>query len=314
MGWPLRMFDPLRIYFVTVRCFQRRLLMRPSTETNDVLGGVLARAARMNGVEIFGFVFASNHVHLLVKAPRGNLPRFMQYVLTNISKKVGHAVRWNGRFWERRYSAEPVLDEVALLGRVRYMLAHGPKEGLVRTCAEWPGLSSLAMMLDGTPRRFRWFNWTRKSKVRPSKSKVRPSSEGSGSFGEKWVEQETLTLTPLPLQTLQSPEALRRFLHDAMEAIESEAARLHRRFMGRAAVLRQNPLRRARKKERSVRPPCHTSIPALLKEHLETYRAFVAAFREASSRWRSGDVTAVFPEGAYRPFLGPRASSPQLAA
>jgi REP element-mobilizing transposase RayT len=101
------MLDPLKIYFVTVRCFQRRLLMRPSSGTNDVLGGVLARAAERNGVELFAFVFASNHVHLLVRAPRGNLPRFMQYLLTNISKKVGQLVRWKGRFWERRYSAEP---------------------------------------------------------------------------------------------------------------------------------------------------------------------------------------------------------------
>ena len=67
-------------------------------------------------MEVFGFVFFSNHVHLLVRAPGGNLPRFMQHLLTNISKKVGHLVRWKGRFWERRYSAEPVLDEVALLG------------------------------------------------------------------------------------------------------------------------------------------------------------------------------------------------------
>ena len=307
MGWPLRMFDPLRIYFVTVRCFQRRLLMRPSSETNDVLGGVLARAARMNGVEIFGFVFASNHVHLLVRAPRGNLPRFMRHLLTNISKKVGHVVRWKGRFWERRYSAEPVLDEVALLGRVRYMLAHGPKEGLVRTVSEWPGLSSLGMMLDGTPRRFRWFNWT-------LKSKMHPSAPNAGRFAERWAEEETLSLTPLPLQTLQSAEALRRFLKDSIQAIESEASKLHRRFLGRAGVLKQHPLRKARKKERSVRPLCHTSFPALLKEYLEGYRAFVAAFRWAASRWKRGEVNVVFPEGAYRPFVWPRAPSPQLAA
>lgn len=307
MGWPLRMFDPFRIYFVTVRCFQRRLLMRPSSETNDVLGGVLARAARMNGVEIFVFVFASNHLHLLVRAPRGNLPRFMQHLLTNISKKVGHIVRWKGRFWERRYSAEPVLDEVALLGRVRYTLAHGPKEGLVRTCSEWPGLSSLRMMLDGAPRQFRWFNWT-------LKSKVTPAVVNGGRFAERWVEQETLTLTPLPLQTLQSLEALRRFLKDAIQAIESEASRIHRRFLGRAGVLRQDPLRRAREKERSVRPPCHTSFPALLKEYLEGYRAFVAAFRWAATRWKRGEMTVAFPEGAYRPFVWPRAPSPHLAA
>jgi REP element-mobilizing transposase RayT len=307
MGWPLRMFDPLKIYFVTVRCFQRRLLMRPSSETNDVLGGVLARAARTSGVEVFGFVFFSNHVHLLLRAPRGNLPRFMQHLLTNISKKVGHLVRWKGRFWERRYSAEPVLDEVALLGRVRYMLAHGPKEGLVRTCAEWPGLSSLSMMFEGTTRRFRWFNWTRKGKTSPSVT-------DSGRFADRWAEQETLTLTPLPLQTLQSREAWRRFLQDAMQAIETEASRLHRRFLGRAGVLRQDPLRKARKKERSSRPPCHTSFPALLNEYLETFRAFVAAFREASSRWKRGELDVVFPEGAHRPFIWPRPLAQPLAA
>jgi REP element-mobilizing transposase RayT len=306
MGWPLRMFEPLKIYFVTVRCFQRRLFMSPSSETNTVLGGVLARSARMNGVEIFGFVFASNHVHLLVRAPRGNLPRFMQHLLTNISKKVGHVIGWNGRFWERRYSAEPVLDEIAVLGRVRYMLAHGPKEGLVPRCMDWPGLSSLPMMLDGKPRRFRWFNWSLKSKA--------GSGKQSTHFAEKWAEEETLTLTPLPLQTLQSPEALKRFLQDAMQAIETEAARCHRRFLGRARVLRQNPLRKARKKERTPRPPCHTSIPALLREYLEGYRAFVANFRWAASRWKLGDVTVKFPEGAYRPFIWPKAASPQLAA
>ena len=307
MGWPLRMFEPLKIYFVTVRCFQRRLLMRPSSETNEVLGGVLARAARMNGVEIFGFVFASNHVHLLVRAPRGNLPRFMQHLLTNVSKKVGNLVRWKGRFWERRYSAEPVLDEIALLSRVRYVLAHGPKEGLVRSCAEWPGLSSLSMMLDGASRRFRWFNWTRKAKAH------RPGT-GPGRFDVKWVEPESLTLTSLPLQTLQSREALRRFLHDAMQVIETEASRLHRAFLGRAGVLKQNPHRKARQKERSSRPPCHTSIPAFLKEYLESFRTFVAAFRQASSRWMRGEVNVVFPERAFRPIVWPRAPSPQLAA
>ncbi|HEY1906020.1 MAG TPA: transposase, partial [Myxococcaceae bacterium] len=230
MGWPLRMFEPLEIYFVTVRCFQRRLLMRPSSETNEVLGGVLARAARLNGVEVFVFVFASNHVHLLVRAPRGNLPRFMQHLLTNISKKVGNLVRWRGRFWERRYSAAPVLDEIALLERVRYILAHGPKEGLVRTCSEWPGLSSLPMMLDGKTRRFRWFNWTRQGKAK------RPGQD-PGRFDEKWAEDETLELTPLPLQSLQTREAFRRFLRDATQAIEAQAARLHSRFLGRDGVL-----------------------------------------------------------------------------
>src|SRR5215468_8329540 len=115
MGWPLRMLEPRGIYFVTGRCFQGRLLLRPSRETNEVLGGVLARAARLMDVEVFAFSFQSNHLHLLVRAPRGNLSKFMQFVMANVARKVGWLVRWRGTFWERRYSAEPVLDEEALV-------------------------------------------------------------------------------------------------------------------------------------------------------------------------------------------------------
>ena len=70
MGWPLRMFVPEEIYFVTVRCFQRRLLMRPSPETMEVLGGVLARAARLNGI---AHVEISDGIGRYIKTLRPNL-------------------------------------------------------------------------------------------------------------------------------------------------------------------------------------------------------------------------------------------------
>ncbi|HTS79005.1 MAG TPA: transposase [Myxococcaceae bacterium] len=307
MGWPLRMFLPEEIYFVTVRCFQRRLLMRPSNETTEVLGGVLARAARLTGVEVFVFAFASNHLHLLVRAPAGNLPRFMQHLLTNISKKLGALVRWHGRFWERRYSAAPVLDEAALLDRVRYILAHGVKEGLVRRCVEWPGLSSLSMLWDRRPRSFRWFNWTRRAKSGSSLS-------SRSKFGDEWAESETLELAPLPIENLQPLEAMRRFLRDATREFEAQAARSFARVLGRDGVLRQNPHRRARWRKPSRGPRCHTTIRALLVEYLERYRGFAAAFREAAVRWKRWEFGASFPEQAFRPIVWPGVPPGQLAA
>src|SRR5262249_20783571 len=146
------------------------LLLRPSKRTNDVLGGVLSRAAKRHDVELFAFIFFSNHLHILIRAPKGNLSTFMQYLLTNISKKVGALVDWKGRFWERRYSAEPVLDEEALLSRLRYILAHGVKEGFVRTSWEWPGLNSLPELFGKSPRTFRWFDWSRRWLARSGKS------------------------------------------------------------------------------------------------------------------------------------------------
>ena len=307
MGWPLRMLEAWEIYFVTVRCFQRRMLMRPSDETMEVLGGVLARAARLNGVELFVFSFASNHLHLLVRAPRGNLPRFMQHLLTNVSKKLGALMKWRGRFWERRYSAEPVLDEAALLERVRYILAHGVKEGLVRRCEDWPGLNALSMMRDGKPRVFRWFNWTRRAKSRAV-------ADEASRFDDEWAERETLELTPLPVESLRKPGALLRFLTSATRAIEAQAVRTYSRVLGREGVMRQHPHRRARWRQPSKRPWCHTTVAALRSEFLARYRAFAAAFHEASSRWKRSEFSASFPARAIRPFVWPDPVPEQLAA
>jgi REP element-mobilizing transposase RayT len=301
------MLNPAEIFFVSVRSFQRRFLLRPSAETNEVLGGVLSRAVRLHGVELFSFIVLSDHLHLVVRAPRGNLPRFMQYLLTNVSKKVGRLVRWQGNFWERRYSAEPILDDAALLGRVRYVISHGVKEGLVRRCRDWPGLSSLPLMLDDQPRSFRWFNWTR----RASGNRRRTRRE---LLDERWAETETLRLTPLPSGSLQNPEARRRFLRRAVRAIEEQGLRQYRTVVGRSGVLKRQPQERAAPSRRKPRPLCHTSVPRLLESFRERCRAFGDAFRKASIRWRSGDLTAAFPEWAIKPFVWTSPERLNLAA
>jgi len=286
------------IVFVTTRCFQRRFLLRPSAETNEVLGGVLARALRLHGVELYAFSVLSNHMHLIVRAPRGNLPTFMQYLLTNISKKVGKLVGWRGSFWERRYSAEPILDDAALLERVRYVLAHGVKEGLVRLCRDWPGLSCLPFMRDGEPRSFPWFNWTRRASGNARRA-------ARALLDRRWVEPEELRLTPLPIPALRSSRALCRFLERAVDAIEKQASRQYRKALGRAGVLNQRPHSKPAAARRKPRPPCHTSVPGMLEAFRERYRSFAEAFRRASVLWRTGDLSARFPEAAIKPFLWP---------
>lgn len=81
-------------------------MLRPSQEVNEVEGGVLARA----------FTFTSNHFHLWARG--AGLAGFMQYLRANLSRKVGRWVDWSGGFWERRCSAQPVLDDTALVGRL----------------------------------------------------------------------------------------------------------------------------------------------------------------------------------------------------
>lgn len=303
MARPLRMYSKDGVYFVTARTHQARLLLRPSTQTNEIVGGVLARAAELYKVEVYGFVFASNHVHLLVRAVDGVLSRFMQHLLGNIARKVGKAIGWSGAFWERRFSVDHVLDDGAAIGRLRYILAHGVKEGLVETVADWPGLSCLAQLLGDPARTFRWFSWAKRWLKRALRA------DDGGPFSDRCAEKVTLVLQPLPAWKSLSRDARRQAVLSMVEDIEKEGcvtpvvSRRGATPRGRINVLRQHPHRRPVRAKREPRPhwACHATEPSLREEFVATYRAFVAFFREASRRFRRGEFSVEFPPLAFRP-------------
>ncbi|QRN96656.1 hypothetical protein JRI60_48025 [Archangium violaceum] len=303
MGWPLRMFQEEGYYFVTSRCFQGRLLLRPGAEMNEVVGGVLARAVRQSAgcVRLHAFTFASNHFHLLVWARGAALASFMQYLRANLSRKVGQLVDWNGGFWERRYSAEPVLDDEALVGRLRYVLAHGVKEGLVEKCTEWPGLTCLPQLLGPARRLFRWFNWTKRWSKRGSED----MTAGEGRFAEEWAEPVELEVAPLPCWKGLGEEERQRAVRNLLEEVEAEARGRGTPALGERAVRAQHPHTRPEHLKRSPRPVGHASTRQALKELREQYRAFVAVFREAAERWRRGDFSARFPLFSFPPRVVP---------
>jgi REP element-mobilizing transposase RayT len=303
MGWPLRMFQEEGYYFVTSRCYQGRLLLRPSAEVNEVVGGVLAKAVQQSAgcVRLHAFTFASNHFHLLVWARGTALAGFMQYLRANLSRKVGRLVDWSGSFWERRYSAEPVLDDAALVGRLRYVLAHGVKEGLVEKCAQWPGLTCLPQLLGPARRLFRWFNWTK----RWSNRRHEDRAGAQGRFAQEWAEPVELEVAPLPCWEGLSEEQRQRAVRGLLEQVEAEARARDTPVLGVRAVRAQHPHTRPEHLKRSPRPLGHASTRQALLELREHYRAFVAAFREAAARWMRGDFSACFPLFSFPPRVVP---------
>ncbi|HEV7518931.1 MAG TPA: hypothetical protein VGR07_21775 [Thermoanaerobaculia bacterium] len=70
---------------------------------------------------------------------------------TSPAKPVGWS-RWREKFWGRRYQAIPISEaEAAEVERLRYVLAHGCKEGLVEHLRDWPGVSAVRALLGGVP-------------------------------------------------------------------------------------------------------------------------------------------------------------------
>jgi REP element-mobilizing transposase RayT len=296
MAYPVRHFDPQTIYFITSRTLQSRFLLAPSAKTNELIGGILARAVRQCEVELFAYVFTSNHFHAMVRAPSAvAMSKFMQQLQSNIAVKVGRLVDWRGRFFARRYSAEPIVDDEAQVQRLVYILSHGVKEGLVSEVRKWPGLSSVRALLNGGASTVqRWRNWTRRWKMETEESiKV-------GRFADECPsELESLKLTPLPAWRGLSAAKRAAMVSQLIAQIDADAP--NKIGMSAAQIVAQDPHHRPQRTKHSPRPQVHASTMPLWLEAVQRYRVILAAFRVASRQWLSGHFDAVFPAHCFRP-------------
>jgi REP element-mobilizing transposase RayT len=138
---------------VTTRTFQGRFLLTPGPALNRIIVGALARASRRHEVKVVAAAFVSNHFHLAVWVEDAEqLTAFMTLFNSKLAREVARLTGWTDKVWSRRYQAIVVSqEEGAQVDRLRYILAHGCKEGLVARLAEWPGVHAAAAILSGTP-------------------------------------------------------------------------------------------------------------------------------------------------------------------
>ena len=141
MGRPLRCHAPNTYYLVTTRCHQARFFLRPESALNEALLEWLARAQQQYpGVRIHAVCVMSNHLHLLVSDTRGELGGWASHFLGNSARAVNGIRERRGVVFERRYAAEPVLDDAALLDRLVYVVTNPVKAGLCEKAQQWPGV------------------------------------------------------------------------------------------------------------------------------------------------------------------------------
>ena len=128
---------------------------------------------------------------------------------------------------------------------------------------------------------------------------------GEGRFAGEIAEPVELEVAPLPCWKGLREEERHRAVRGLVEAVESEARARETPVLGARAVRAQHPHPRPEQLKRSPRPLGHASTRQALRELREQYRAFVAVFREAASRWRRGDFSACFPLFSFPPRVAP---------
>jgi hypothetical protein len=301
MARPLRFVPPNSIVEITTRTMQGRRLLRPSPELTDIILGVIGKAQAMYGMAIHAFVVLSTHAHyLLSPTDAGQLALFMQFVNANIAKEAGKLHRWREKFWSRRYRSIVVADEKAAHARLRYIMAHGTKEGLVAKSEDWPGPHCIAALTSGEVLRGTWYDRSAEFAARQRSEKVRPS---------QFATSFDIELTPLPCHAHMTAEQRRTEYRHMREEIQAEAAvenaKRGRKPMGVVAILAQDPHSRPASTDRSPAPFVHATERNVEHSFRAQYRAFVDAFRSGASRVRdrARELTAMFPLWAFPPAL-----------
>ncbi len=312
MTKPLRLFSrPRQVTAeITQVTFQFRSLLKPDRSLNSKIVGALARAMELYPIELHAFVFLSTHLHIQATfADAKRMSDFMRHFSQKLSKEAGIVHDWDDSVFPKRYHHVELSEEPEVeLARLRYITSNSTKEGLVMSPLDWPGVSSAEALVTGEPLQGEWVDRTAYYQAR---------SRGKDVSEADFTEQLELHLSPVPsLAHLPSTE-YRQVMIGMVRDIEEETLQRHRENgtvpLGIQAILSRDPHSRPEQKPSSPRPWFH-GISRQAREAMRTALIWiVAAYREASERFRQGEYDVAFPEGSFppaRPFVNPCAEGP----
>lgn len=235
-----------RTYHVTHRCHDRAFLLKFARD-RDAYRAWLLRGLKGFDVAVLSYCITSNHIHLLLRAPRPDeISGFMQYVAGNFAQTYNLRKKRHGAFWSDRYHATLVDGREHLWACLRYIDLNMVRAGAVRHPREWSwtawgeltgerkrnrviDLRILLMLLEEVdPARFR-ANYTadlgeqvaRGTSVRDT-SWTDSVAVGTPSFVERVREELLQDYARKRLTTEPGPEAGRMILREAPHVYGTE--------------------------------------------------------------------------------------------
>ncbi len=299
----MRIHFPNHIYFVTNRCEEERFFLLPRPKIIKLIGAWLGKALKEhgNGIELYGFIFLSSHLHLLLKDTKGQLAKFMWYFQLNLAKAVNRVLGRRGHFFAREYDAAPVLTDEAFENRFAYILTNAVKPGLVKKAADSPFFSSLKGALEDKIFRFTWFDRTRKHN-RTRRGQKRDSTEF-----EKVYEYK-LAIPPMWKHLSKKQRQTRaKALIRANEVRYGKERRAEGRgVLGAQKILVQSPFMRPKNPSRSPRVKLFCNDKEIEQAYLEAVRVVVGIYQEVYGAFitaakRGRRPLAEWPPGCYPP-------------
>lgn len=265
---------------------QRMFLLLPTPQTRNILGYSLAYALARTSIEVHEFTFLSNHYHLVLSDPLGELPVLMREFNSLVARSLNASLgRWEAVWASEPYCAPELLDGEDVFAKCVYTLTNTASAGMVRHAKDYEGLCS----------------WHLEYGQRAIFNKP------DCFFSEDMPETVTLTLMrPRHVRPELDDKQLRAEIRKAVREREYEIAEDLRAkggaFLGMKRVLRQRitdtPVTRAPR--RGIRPRVAGRSRWARIEALLRNRAWLAEYKACLERYRAGWIDVVFPYGTYQ--------------
>jgi len=273
-------------YLITRRCSRREFRLLPSRAVNQIIHYCLAYAAHCTGTWVHAVQTMSNHWHLVVTDPEGNLPKFMEIVHKLIAKCLNAKFEWEENLWScEKASAVRLEDEGSILSKIVYVLINPVAAGLVAFVRDWLGFHTADTRF-GTS-----------LKVKRPKVFFRANGDMPDELSLELVRPDAFSWMDDAAFTARVRDEVARQETAIQDAFRAQG----RTFLGTKRCLKLSRSSRPRTKEPMFEPSPTVAAndTAIRKAAVARQRAFVKAYREAYELWKAGDRDVLFPPGTY---------------
>ena len=266
---------------------------------------ILSRAAKYSSryeVKLYALAIEGNHIHGPADFPKLNRASFMRDFNSTVAKAVPLYVPeyTGGRFWSRRYSCEFMPAAEDLEEYFFYTVLQVVQDGLVEKLSEFPWYNCFHDATCGIARKYKIVRWGEYNAAKRYNPKVKIKD---------YTDVFTLRYERLPgyehLSQREYSLLMQKKLEKRRIAIVEKRKKEGLGFLGREALLQIRPGSTPKKTKTSTRSSHRPRILSICSERrkdgLDWYFSIYAQYKEASSRYRSGELLVEFPPGTYLP-------------
>ncbi|MDC0357269.1 hypothetical protein OAO01_00505 [Oligoflexia bacterium] len=286
----------------TTRCRNSELWFINNPKLTEEILGNAAKCQKRYGVSLYALAIEGNHIHFPALFHKGRRADFMRDYNSAVARAVARNVTNypGGSLFARRYSAEFVPGNESVEDKFFYTVLQPVQDGLAEKISDYPGYNCFHDAVWGIKRKFKLVNWTAYNEARRWNVVVNMKD---------FVTEYELEYTRLPgyedLSQKEYAKLMHKKLEDRRQKIVAKRCEEGLGFAGREVLLRTIPGSIPKHTKTSTRyshrPRVLCVCAKLRNKFYDWYFTIYAAYKEASQRYRAGEIDVVFPPGTYKP-------------